>query len=222
MSEKTKSVQDTLETGNYFTTAIHSINKLSFVKDLLPVFDEHIALALQYKEINPIYPSVMTGNLLMDKRTEPFAQYVVGTAWNIMSAQGYDMRDKVTYFHSLWGQEHRKYSNMEEHVHNDNVHLVGFYFLEVPENGCKIVLHDPRPGKVQISLPEADISQVTPATNSIVFEAKPGALFFTDAWLPHSFTRNGSDNPVKFIHFNIGVKNDPNPKQVSVEGPVII
>jgi hypothetical protein len=222
MNEKTESVKDTLQTGYYFATAVHMINKPEYIKDVLPVFDEHIALALQHRELNPIYPSVMTDNLLSDKRTESFAQYVVGTGWNIMQSQGYDMRTKVTYFHSLWGQQHHKYSNMEEHVHGDNVQLVGFYFLDVPENGCKIVLHDPRPGKTQISLPEADTSQVTPATNTIVFTPTAGTLFFANAWLPHSFSRNESETPVKFIHFNIGVKDDPNPPQGGVEGPVIV
>jgi hypothetical protein len=188
---------------------------------VLQVFDEHVATSLQHRPLNPLYPSVMTDNLLTDARTQDFAQYVVGTGWNIMKSQGYDMRKKVTYFHSLWGQQHFKYSNMEEHIHNDGVQLVGFYFLDVPEEGCKLVLHDPRPGKIQISLPEEDISKITEATNSIVFDAKPGTLFFTNSWLPHSFTRNGSDKPVKFIHMNISVKDDPNPV-VCQDAPVIV
>jgi hypothetical protein len=117
------------------------------------------------------------------------------------------MDNKETYFHSMWGQQHGKYGNMEEHVHNDGVQLVGFYFLECPENGPRMIVHDPRPGKVQIDMPEADNKKITRATSAVVFNPKPGDLFFTNSWLPHSFTRNGSETPAKFIHINISVRD---------------
>ena len=38
----------------------------------------------------------------------------------------------------------------------------------------------------------------------INFILKPGTLIFTNAWLPHSFTRNANDKEsVEFTHFNI-------------------
>jgi len=37
-------------------------------------------------------------------------------------------------------------------------------------------------------------------------------LVLANSWLPHSFTKNGSDEPMTFIHFNLGVVlNDPVP-----------
>jgi hypothetical protein len=31
-------------------------------------------------------------------------------------------------------------------------------------------------------------------------------MIFANAWLPHGFTRHGSDKPIKFVHFNINVE----------------
>jgi hypothetical protein len=201
-----KSVKDTLQTGNYFATPIYFIEKPDFVSTVLPVFDEYVKNSLEVSPVNELYPSVMTGNMVFDPRLQEFTQYLVGTAWNIMKAQGYDMDNKITYFHSMWGQQYYKYGNMEQHIHNDGVQIVGFYFLECPEKCPRMIVHDPRERKQQNALSEADHSKVTDATSAIVFDGKPGSLFFTNSWLPHSFTRNGSDNPFKFIHFNISVK----------------
>jgi hypothetical protein len=44
------------------------------------------------------------------------------------------------------------------------------------------------------------------ASQLINFEPKPGILFFTNAWLAHSFTRHASDKPLKFVHFNLTVQ----------------
>jgi hypothetical protein len=36
---------------------------------------------------------------------------------------------------------------------------------------------------------------------------------FTNSWLPHSFTKNPSKKPFKFIHFNVGVMPAPQQQQ---------
>jgi hypothetical protein len=94
---------------------------------------------------------------------------------------------------------------MDQHIHANGAQLVGFYFIDTPENCSRPVLHDPRMGKVQVNLPEGNMQNVTPASNMVNFEPKPGLLMFTNSWLPHSFTRHGSDEPIRFIHFTIGV-----------------
>jgi hypothetical protein len=63
------------------------------------------------------------------------------------------------------------------------------------------------------------MADVTYGSNIVSFAPEPGVMFLTNAWVPHSFTRNGSDKPVRFIHFNIGVERVKAPQQ---EGPVII
>jgi len=87
--------------------------------------------------------------------------------------------------------------------------IVGFYFLETPENCSNVVFHDPRTAKVQINLPEQDISMATPASRMINFTPKPGMMIFSNSWLSHSFTRHAADNPIKFVHFNLTVIMQP-------------
>jgi hypothetical protein len=161
------------------------------------------------QDINEIYPVKMTGNLTDDPRMQDFCAYVGSAAWQILNNQGSDMRGASTFFTEMWTQEHYKHSAMEQHVHGNGAQLVGFYFLDTPEDCSKALFYDPRPGKVQVNLPEADMGQVTPASNAMGIEAKPGTLIFANAWLPHGFTRHASDEPIRFVHFNIGVEYAP-------------
>jgi uncharacterized protein (TIGR02466 family) len=219
MDQKTENVQDVLQTEGYFATPVYYIEKPDFVAPVLEVFDEYVKKTCK---TNELYPSIMTHNMVHDPRMQDFGKYIVDSAWNIMSTQGYAMENRTTYFHSMWGQQHYKYGSMEEHIHNDNVQLVGFYFLACPKNCPKLILHDPRAGKRQIGLQEADTTQVTDATTGIVFEPKPGSMFFTNAWLPHSLTRNASNDPFKFIHFNISVGYAQNAKKKKAKEPIIV
>jgi hypothetical protein len=83
--------------------------------------------------------------------------------------------------------------------------MTGFYILEAPKNGSRIVVHDPRPAKRQLNLPESDNTNLTYASEKINYEVFPGDLLFINSWLPHGFSYNESNFPFKFIHFNIGV-----------------
>jgi len=210
---------DTLQTSYYFSSAVHYIDKPEYLQAVRNVFNAHIEP--RKKEVADIYPVIMTGNLIQEPTLKDFCDFTVGTAWNILNAQGYAMDHKETYFHSMWGQSHYKYSNMEEHIHNDGTQIVGFYFLDVPERGSRVVFYDPRTGKKQAGMPEADNSKPTEATDSLVFEPKAGSFYFTNSWLPHSFTRNGSNDPVNFIHFNINVRDVSKPV-CNKKGPIII
>jgi hypothetical protein len=37
------------------------------------------------------------------------------------------------------------------------------------------------------------------------FQPNPGLLIFANSWLPHSFSKHASDEPIKFVHFNLTV-----------------
>jgi uncharacterized protein (TIGR02466 family) len=115
------------------------------------------------------------------------------------------MQDKAVQFTEMWTQEHYKHSVMEQHVHGYGSQIVGFYFIETPENCSRVVFHDPRSAKIQIDLPEQDMTMATPASKMINFVPKPGLLVFANAWLAHSFTRHASEQPIKFVHFNVSV-----------------
>lgn len=200
-------VQNTqLEVAFHFPCAIYLIERLDFLESVKKVSEESIAEQTKDKTLDEIYPTVMSNNYFNDQRIAKFSEFVGDTAWNILNDQGYDMQDRVTSFVEMWTQEHYKHSSMEQHVHGYGSQIVGFYFLEVPEDSSRVVFHDPRAGKVQIDLPEANVDQATIASKMINFQPKPGMLIFANSWLAHSFTRHASDKPMKFVHFNLSVQ----------------
>ena len=215
--EETK--KDILEPFASFSTIVYTINKPEFLEDVKAASEEALEESKKHVEQNEIYPSTMSTTLSGKEKTKEFEQFIAQSSWEILDSQGYSMMAFNTYVSELWTQEHRKYSNMEQHVHSYGVQLSGFYFLETPDNGCMVQLHDPRPGKVTASLPEKDMKVVTEASNSIFIKPQPGMFIFTNSWLPHSFTRNGSDEPVKFVHFNVSVMHAAPAAQ---EGPVVV
>lgn len=199
-------VQDQLDLALHFTVPIYTIEKPEFLDVAREVSKEFIAKRKDEIDLNPIYPVYQTESLNLDPRMLDFADYIAQTAWNILDAQGYDVQNLTTYFESMWCQEHHKHSAMEQHIHGNGVQMVGFYFLDTPEGSSKVVLHDPRPGKVQLDLRETDTREVTIASNAINITPKPGMLLFTNAWLAHSFSRCASTEPMRFIHFNVAVR----------------
>lgn len=209
------SPQATLEPSGHFASMVYTIKKPEFISEISEVVEELLAKSRAAIPFNEVYPVYMTESLIGNPRAESLERFVAESAWAILDNQGYRMSDFLVYLSEFWVQEHHKHSGMDQHVHPFGVMLSGFYFIETPEDGCMIELHDPRPGKVQISLPMKNPGEVTGANNSIFFKPEPGLLMFTNSWLPHSFTRNASDKPVKFIHFNVSVK----PAQT---GPIVI
>jgi hypothetical protein len=201
--------QDVLEASIYFPTIVYQIEKPEFLEVVGKIAEAELVEARK-KQLNEIYPVHMTGNLFDKPDIIPFQYYVGGTAMNLLNEQGYNLNGFEMYFSEMWCQEHYKHSAMDQHVHGAGSQMVGFYFLETPENCSKVVFHDPRAGKPLVSWNEKDMSQATFASNAINFTPKPGMLMFTNAWLPHSFTRHEADAPIKFIHFNLGLRQLPN------------
>jgi uncharacterized protein (TIGR02466 family) len=195
-----------LETAFHFPCPIYLIERPDFLESVNLVSEECLARRTEKNNLDEIYPVVMSENYFDDPRIEKFVQFVGSTGWNILNQQGYAMHDKVLGFTEMWSQEHHKHSLMEQHTHGYGSQLVGFYFLEAPENSSRVVFHDPRMGKVQIDLPEVDVNQVTVASKMINFQPKPGLLIFANSWLAHSFTRHAADKPIKFVHFNLTVR----------------
>lgn len=206
MCAANESKQDSLNANLYFPTVIYTIEKPEFLEAVSKVAEEALVEVRKKAELNEIYPVHMTGNLFDKPEIIPFQYYVGGTAANILAEQGYNTDGFETYYSEMWCQEHFKHSSMEQHVHGAGSQIVGFYFLEAPENCSRVLFHDPRAGKPLISWAEKDMSQATFASNIINFEPKAGLLMFTNAWLAHSFTRHAADKPIKFIHFNLGLR----------------
>jgi hypothetical protein len=116
------------------------------------------------------------------------------------------MKNSETYFLEMWSQEHNQYNGHDEHIHNQGAQITGLYFLDCPEDGCKMAIHDPRYGKNQINLPEADLDKITDASSTALFIPTPGKMYFINSWLPHSVTRNPNKAPTRLVHFNLGVR----------------
>jgi uncharacterized protein (TIGR02466 family) len=199
-------VQNTqLKVAYHFPCPIYIIERPDFLEAVSIVSEESLDVQRKERDLNEIYPVYMTGNYYGDARMAKFTEFVGATAWNILAEQGYAMQDKAVSFTEMWTQEHHKHSAMDAHVHGFGSQIVGFYFLETSEDGSRVVFHDPRAAKVQIDLPEQDMTMATPASKMINFEPKPGMMIFANSWLAHSFTRHASEKPIKFVHFNVTV-----------------
>ena len=198
-------LQTQLQVAHHFPCPIYLIERPDFLEAVQSVSEEGLAAQRKTQELNEIYPVVMSGNFFADPRMVGFSEFVGATAWNILNEQGYAMQDKAVQFTEMWTQEHHKHSSMDQHVHGFGSQIVGFYFLETPENCSRLVFHDPRSAKVQIDLPEQDMSMATPASKMINFTPKPGLMVFANSWLAHSFTRHAAELPIKFVHFNLTV-----------------
>ena len=198
-------LQTQLQVAYHFPCPIYLIERPDFLESVLSVSNEALDVQRKNRDLNEIYPLYMTENFYADPRMLKFSEFVGATAWNILNEQGYAMQDKAVQFTEMWTQEHHKHSAMDAHVHGFGSQIVGFYFLETPEGGSNVVFHDPRAAKVQIDLPEQDMSMATPASKMINFTPKPGMMIFANSWLAHSFTRHAADKPIKFVHFNLSV-----------------
>ena len=204
VAEVVKNTQ--LQVAYHFPCPIYLIERPDFLEVVNTVSEESLTEAKKTQQLNEIYPVVMSGSYFGDPRMAGFSEFVGATAWNILNEQGYAMQDKVVSFTEMWTQEHHKHSAMDAHVHGFGSQIVGFYFLETPEDCSRVVFHDPRAAKVQIDLPEQDINMATPASKMINFQPKPGLMIFANSWLMHSFTRHAAEQPIKFVHFNLTVQ----------------
>ena len=194
-----------LQVAYHFPSPIYIIERPDFLETVNAITEENLNAQRKEIDLNEIYPVYMTNNYFTDPRMVEFTRFVGTTAWNILNEQGYAMQDKAMSFTEMWAQEHHKHSAMDQHVHGFGSQIVGFYFLETPENCSLLVFHDPRAAKVQIGLPEQDMNIATPASKMINFAPKPGMMIFANSWLAHSFTRQAVDLPIKFVHFNLTV-----------------
>lgn len=205
-----------VQVHTYFPTNIYTVNLPEYLGLVKSVASESVLE--ESKNYGELYPVVMSKNISLDPRLDEFASYVGGIAVEILELQGVATSEYHTFFTEMWMQEHYKHSLMEQHNHAGGTQIVGFYFLEVPDQSGFLYIHDPRPGKVQIGLFNKNPTEISYSSDQIMVKPEPGLLLFTNAWLPHSFGRHGSDNPTKFIHFNLATTPRINPNQSACNG----
>lgn len=186
-----------------FPTCVYTADKPEFLESVKLVSNEYLKQTKSGTQLNSLYPVYQTSSFHQDNRIQDFSQYVADYTWNILNDQGYRMDDYLTTFSEMWLHEHHRNSVMEQHVHAYGAQMTGFYFIQCPSDDCKVVFHDPRPGKVQINLPERDPMKASQGSPMINIPVKEGLLVLTNPWLPHSFSRHESDTPLQFVHVNL-------------------
>jgi uncharacterized protein (TIGR02466 family) len=185
------------------------------------VFDEYVSKIKNNNSLDNIYPGIMTDLLSGDERIEDFVKYISDISWDVLNMQGYNMDLFYTDASEMWGQYHPKTSSMEKHSHGNGAVLTGFYFLDTPPESSKMFLHDPRVAKLYAGIPVRENSELTQAHSMVYYDPQPGDIFFTDAWLEHSFTRNANELPYNFIHINVRLA-PRGMNEISSGGPVIV
>jgi uncharacterized protein (TIGR02466 family) len=199
------STSDVLQETHYFTTGIYQIQKPEFLAVARTVAYESLKKVKKEVDLNKIYPAYMSYSFADDPRLSDMVTYIGLSAGNILKTQGFDTNNSEVVFNEFWAQEHHQYSGQEEHIHPGQ-QISGFYFLDVPEDSSLITFHDPRPAKKMMNLAETNMNNITYASAAINFVPTPGLLMFSNSWLPHTFTKNGSKKSFRFIHFNLGVR----------------
>lgn len=188
-----------------FATTAYNMEIPNFLSTVLPVANEYLSKVTNCS----LDEAIQTENFVNDERLKDFIWIISQAAWEILNRQGYAMDNFTTITHEMWCQNYLKYSGMEQHIHSTGCQISGFYFLECPKDPPKIVVYDPRPAKVYASLPEKNTNNMTNASQAVHFIPSPGQLILTNSWLPHSINKNLSDEPFKFIHFNISAVYKP-------------
>ena len=191
---------------NHFSSTVYIIDKPEFLDSVRRVSVKYLEdIKANGPAMHPMFPVHQTGGMAHDPAILDFTNFIAQSAWAILNDQGFAMENQSTYIQEMWCQEHHKYSGHDEHIHSHGAQISGFYFLDCPEDSCMLTLHDPRPGKNQINMHEQDITKVTYASPKVNYQVKPGQMYFINSWQPHGFTRNAVDDPMRLIHFNLGV-----------------
>lgn len=180
-----------------------SIGRANYPNFILPAAD---IIKQKMKNQKPNVWNVLQSNEMFDDRLEGLLTVIAQESFTMLSEQGYDMSNVQTRVSEFWGQEFRKTGQHIEHVHANNSQISGFYFIEVPPNSSIPMVFDPRQGKRQINMPQANVENVSYASEQIFLQVAPGDLILMNSWLPHGFSRHESDQPFRFIHFNVVVE----------------
>lgn len=206
----------------HFSSAIYRCNLQHYLPHIRPVVYEYVNNAKSQNTPNKVYPATMTDTMHHDERMVGFRDDVLSVAWQVLDSQGYFMDPFFTTCTAMWVQNHPTTSSMDYHIHGDGNQLNAFYFVDSPDNSIHLTVHDPRSAKNIINLPIKQIPELTMGHNMLFYTPKPGDLFITNSWLPHSFTRNASKEDVNFIHMNINVFPNPNYRPACATEPIVV
>jgi len=211
--EKSQNIPINLEL--HFNTPIYTVEITDFLDDVTTLSDKIIKDSNKKPTVDN--PLVITDSFFNNDKVKDFSNFIGQTSWNILSEQGYDMDNMSVSFSELWTQEHYKNSYMEQHTHRYGSQIVGFYFLKVPDPTPIASFYDPRIAAFQGALKEKNPSELTLASNIVNYIPKEGMFIFTNSWLAHSFSKNTSEKPFSFVHFNLFAEPDYKNNPTSVK-----
>tara|TARA_R100001463_G_scaffold1835_4_gene7847 strand:+ start:1648 stop:2337 length:690 start_codon:yes stop_codon:yes gene_type:complete len=220
-------MQDILDTQNYFSCPVYSIEKPEWVAKIDKACDKHIKAAykrekpkldkrkkeLGTKHWNAIKDHGMSyhsSGIETDPALKEFVDYCGQTAWNLLDGQGFKMSDYQMFFTECWVQEFSKHGggHHNAHIHSDN-HISGFYYLKCSKNTSLPIFHDPRPGALMTGLKQKDKLKISYASDQVHYIPKPGTLIFFNSYMPHQYSVHDGYDDFRFIHFNIqAVRNE--------------
>ena len=226
MVVSTKS-KDVMNTEMHFSTPIYRIEKPEFLNNAIKATDKFIKDSYDrskeklkerkkflgnkdYLKVKDHGMSYHSTPLNGDTGLKDLEQYIGATSFNLMTEWGYDIEKYKMFFTEFWVQEFSKNGggHHSTHVHWDN-HISGFYFLKCSDKTSYPVMHDPRAGAMMTKLPMKDDSKVSPMSDKIHFQPKPGTLMFFPAYVPHEFSVDDGVDTFRFIHFNLqAIRNE--------------
>jgi uncharacterized protein (TIGR02466 family) len=182
-----------------FPSAVLSVTHPEFLYNARIVVNEYL------EKVQPNEWNVCQSESMFDDRLSELLSLIAKESFKMLSEQGYDMPNYMTRVSEFWGQEFFKGGQHIEHIHSNGAQITGFYFVDVPDNSSYPAFFDPRQGKKQINLRQKKVDEVSYASEQIFLKVSPGDLMLFNSWLPHGFTKHESNEPFRFIHFNVVV-----------------
>ena len=212
---KDKKQKDQLYREDYFSCPIYFMDKPEWVKKLNKASDPYIKKAAKNNKKQIDERTKKYGNkgdhgmvhhstsLINDPKFADLQEWIIATANNLLTEQGYDLSGYQIFLTEMWVQEFSKLGGGHHTLHTHwNGHMSGFYFLKASEKTSLPMFEDPRPGNMMNLLPEKDKSKITYASSQIHYQVKPGRLMFFPSYMPHQYVVDMGYEPFRFIHWN--------------------
>ena len=212
---KDKKQKDQLYREDYFSCPIYFMDKPEWVKKLNKASDPYIKKAAKNNKKQIDERTKKYGNkgdhgmvhhstsLINDPKFADLQEWIIATANNLLTEQGYDLSGYQIFLTEMWVQEFSKLGGGHHTLHTHwNGHMSGFYFLKASEKTSLPMFEDPRPGNMMNLLPEKDKSKITYASSQVHYQVKPGRLMFFPSYMPHQYVVDMGYEPFRFIHWN--------------------
>lgn len=190
--------------SSIFPSSVGILDGSKFLKVARDSSYKAIDNALKKYNVDPVHPLIQTENMVWDPLLTELNNFILNSTNKMLDQQGYDVSKVRLSLNDLWCQKHFKTSGHERHIHNNGAVMSGFFMIECPQNSSFLMLYDPRPGKEYgFVLPEKNQKNMSEASSIINYGPSEGELILVNSYIPHGFSRNQSDNPFTFLHFNV-------------------